>query len=54
MFCRKYERGKIVNEALKKNEELLQKSISEYETTVKTVENKYELLKSHATSQLEK
>lgn len=50
----KYERGKIVNEALKKNEDLLKKSLSEYEVTVKTVENKYELLKSHATSQLEK
>lgn len=51
---RKYERGKAVNEALKKNEDLLKKSLSEYEVTVKTVENKYELLKSHATSQLDK
>ncbi len=57
IYCRcfrKYERGKAVNEALKKNEDLLKKSLNEYETTVKTVENKYELLKSHATSQLEK
>jgi hypothetical protein len=43
-----------VNDALKKNEDILKKSLSEYEVTVKTVENKYELLKSHATSQLEK
>ncbi|XP_065211145.1 transforming acidic coiled-coil-containing protein 3 isoform X2 [Planococcus citri] len=50
----KYERGKAVNEALKKNEDLLKKNLSDYEQTVKTVENKYELLKSHATSQLEK
>ena len=53
-FCRKYERGKAVNEALKKNEDLLKKSLNDYEVTVKTVENKYELLKSHATSQLDK
>lgn len=50
----KYERLKSVVTAYKSNEEVLKESIAENQDTIKTLENRYEQLKSHAMAQLEK
>ncbi|XP_021917995.1 transforming acidic coiled-coil-containing protein 1-like [Zootermopsis nevadensis] len=50
---RKYERSKTVIEGFKKNEEVLRVSLAEYEATIRKQEQKYDVLKSHAMSQLE-
>ncbi|XP_058797578.1 transforming acidic coiled-coil-containing protein 3-like isoform X2 [Phymastichus coffea] len=50
----KYERLKSVVTAYKSNEEVLKESIAENQETIKTLENRYEQLKSHAMAQLEK
>lgn len=53
-YCRKYERCKAVIESLKQNEDVLKASVQEYDAAIKKQENKYEMLKQHAKSQLEK
>lgn len=50
----KYERLKNVVSAYKSNETVLKESIAENQETIKTLENRYEQLKSHAMAQLEK
>lgn len=50
----KYERLKNVVSAYKSNETVLKESIAENQETIKTLENRYEHLKSHAMAQLEK
>ncbi|XP_069671791.1 transforming acidic coiled-coil-containing protein 2-like isoform X2 [Periplaneta americana] len=50
---KKYERSKTVIEGFKKNEEVLRASLAEYEATIRKQEQKYDVLKSHAMSQLE-
>ncbi|XP_021918042.1 uncharacterized protein LOC110829046 isoform X2 [Zootermopsis nevadensis] len=50
---KKYERSKTVIEGFKKNEEVLRVSLAEYEATIRKQEQKYDVLKSHAMSQLE-
>lgn len=50
---KKYERSKTVIEGFKKNEEVLRASLADYETTIRKQEQKYDMLKSHAMSQLE-
>ncbi|KAJ8684407.1 hypothetical protein QAD02_020199 [Eretmocerus hayati] len=50
----KYERLKNVISAYKSNEAVLKDSIIENQETIKTLENRYEQLKSHAMAQLEK
>lgn len=50
----KYERCKAVIESLKQNEDVLKASVQEYDAAIKKQENKYEMLKQHAKSQLEK
>lgn len=50
----KYERLKNVVSAYKSNETVLKESIAENQETIKTLENKYDQLKSHAMAQLDK
>lgn len=50
----KYERLKSVVSAYKSNEEVLKQSIAENQETIKTLEARYEQLKSHAMAELEK
>lgn len=50
----KYERLKIVVSAYKSNEDVLKESVQENVETIKTLEARYEQLKNHAMSQLEK
>ncbi|XP_049786608.1 uncharacterized protein LOC126188930 [Schistocerca cancellata] len=50
---RKYERSKDIIQGIKNNEETLRASLAEYEATIKQQEQKYDFLKSYATSQLE-
>lgn len=50
---RKYERSKDIIQGIKTNEETLRASLAEYEATIRQQEQKYDFLKSYATSQLE-
>ncbi|XP_046483151.1 transforming acidic coiled-coil-containing protein 3 isoform X2 [Neodiprion pinetum] len=50
----KYERLKSVTSAYKSNEDVLKESIQENVKTIKTLEDRYDQLKNHAMSQLEK
>lgn len=50
----KYERLKKSVAAYRSNEAVLKESIAENQDTIKTLENRYEQLKSHAMAQLEK
>jgi Transforming acidic coiled-coil-containing protein (TACC). len=50
----KYERLKGVVSVFKSNEIVLKESIQENEITIKALENRYDQLKSHAMTQLEK
>ena len=50
----KYEKLKNVVAAYKTNEAVLKESIAENQQTIKTLENKYDQLKSHAVAQLDK
>lgn len=50
----KYERLKGVVSIYKSNETVLKDSITENGATIKTLESRYEQLKTHAMSQLEK
>ncbi|KAL7306590.1 hypothetical protein TKK_0001278 [Trichogramma kaykai] len=50
----KYERLKSVVSAYKSNEAVLKESIAENQETIKTLEDRYEQLKSHAVAQLDK
>lgn len=50
----KYERLKSVVSAYKSNEDVLKESVQENVETIKTLEARYEQLKSHAMTQLEK
>ncbi|XP_054273557.1 extracellular matrix-binding protein ebh isoform X3 [Macrosteles quadrilineatus] len=49
----KYERSKTVIEGMKANEEILKRSLAEFDEAVKSSTAKYETLKSHAVKQLE-
>ncbi|XP_046658216.1 uncharacterized protein LOC124352679 isoform X2 [Homalodisca vitripennis] len=49
----KYERSKTVIEGMKANEDVLKRSLAEYDEAIKTANSKYESLKNHAIRQLE-
>uniref|UniRef100_A0A1B6KP51 Transforming acidic coiled-coil-containing protein C-terminal domain-containing protein n=2 Tax=Graphocephala atropunctata TaxID=36148 RepID=A0A1B6KP51_9HEMI len=49
----KYERSKTVIEGMKANEDLLKKSLTDYDDAIKSSNSKYESLKNHAVRQLD-
>ncbi|XP_071947046.1 uncharacterized protein [Antedon mediterranea] len=51
---KRYEKLRNTIEGYKKNEEILKKCVSDYQTKVKKQENRYQTLKSHAEEKIEK